>query len=248
MDPFISLVLPAYNEVASIERTIHRASRYFQNRAYKYEILVSADGFDGTREIAAGLAASLPLTVIGSNQRRGKGMGIREAVGLAKGNIIGFADADDKTPIEELEKFLPLLAENYEVVIGSRAGPKARIEKAQPLYRRMGSKAFALAMHTVAGLHDIKDTQCGFKFFKREAALDLFSRQRIDGYMFDVEVLYLARKAGYQIAQVPVIWRDDGDTRLNLLSGNIRNGLDLLRIRMLHRNPLSKVARSYQQT
>ena len=103
-------------------------------------------------------------------------------------------------------------------------------------------------MHTIAGLHDIKDTQCGFKFFKREAALDLFSRQRIDGYMFDVEVLYLARKFGYQIAQVPVIWRDDADSRLNLLSGNIRNGLDLLRIRMLHRNSLLKVARGYQQT
>src|SRR5205823_3343742 len=125
-----------------------------------------------------------------------KGIGIREAVRLAKGNIIGFADADNKTPIEEFEKFLPLLAGDSDVVIGSRAGPQARIERPQPLHRRLGSKAFGLAMHLVAGLHDIPDTQCGFKFFKREAALDLFNRQRIDGYMFDVEVLYLARKAG----------------------------------------------------
>jgi hypothetical protein len=152
MDPFISLILPAYNEAATIERTILRASKYFQDRAHKYEILVSADGMDGTREIAAGLAARMPLTVIGSRQRRGKGMGIREAVAIAKGNIIGFADADDKTPIEEFEKFLPLLKGGYEVVIGSRAGPKARIDRAQPLHRRLGSKAFAIAMHAVAGV------------------------------------------------------------------------------------------------
>jgi glycosyltransferase involved in cell wall biosynthesis len=248
MDPFISLILPAYNEAATIERTILHASKYFQDQALKYEILVSADGVDGTREIAAGLASRMPLTVIGSNQRRGKGMGIREAVAIAKGNIIGFADADDKTPIEEFEKFLPLLKGGYEVVIGSRAGPKARIDRAQPLHRRLGSKAFAIAMHAVAGLHDIRDTQCGFKFFRREAALNLFRQQQIDGYMFDVEVLYLARKSGYKIAQVPVVWRDDADTRLDLVAGNIRNGLDLLRIRLIHRNFSSKAARSFQQT
>jgi dolichyl-phosphate beta-glucosyltransferase len=238
----VSLILPAYNEAATIESTIRRASEYFQAREIPYEIIVSADGTDGTREIASGLVPEIAtLSVIGSPERRGKGLGIREAVALARGTIVGFADADDKTPIEEFDKFLPLL-ENYEVVIGSRADPRARIERPQPWYRRVGSRGFAIAMHAIAGLHDIKDTQCGFKFFKRAAARDLFTRQRIDGYMFDVEILYLAEKLGFRIAQVPVLWRDDGDSRLNLFRGNVRNAMDLLKIRLLHRVSRSSVA------
>ena len=236
MPASVSLILPAYNEAARIEHTIRRASDYFQPRGIRYEIIVSADGTDGTREIASRLIPTIPsLKVIGSTERRGKGVGIRDAVKLATGDIVGFADADDKTPVEEFDKFLPLLERGFDVVIGSRATTGARIERPQPWYRRAGSKGFAIAMHAIAGLHEIKDTQCGFKFFKRAVALDLFSRQRIDGYMFDVEILYLANRAGFSIAQVPVLWRDDADSRLNLIAGNIRNGIDLLRIRWIHR-------------
>lgn len=235
MPTSVSLILPAYNEAARIEHTIRRASGYFQLRGLPYEIIVSADGNDGTREIASGLISTIPsLKVIGSTERRGKGIGIREAVRLTTGTIVGFADADDKTPIEEFDKFLPLLERDNDVVIGSR-GPGARIERQQPWYRRAGSKGFAIAMHVICGLDEIKDTQCGFKFFKRAVALELFGRQRIDGYMFDVEILYLAKRAGFRIAQVPVAWRDDADSRLNLVAGNIRNGIDLLRIRSIHR-------------
>ena len=228
----VSLVLPAYNEVNRIAGTIGEASSYFKQREYSYEIIVTADGNDGTRELVAEMARTDPtLRVIGSVERRGKGYGIREGVALAKGEIIGFADADNKTPIEELDKFTPWLRDGYEVVIGSRAMRESHIEQAQPLYRRWGSKGFRLFMHAVVGLHDINDTQCGFKFFQRHAAQDLFGRQRIDGYMFDVEILYLARQAGYRIAQVPVRWRDDGDSRLALLSSNVQNVIDIFRIR-----------------
>jgi dolichyl-phosphate beta-glucosyltransferase len=170
--------------------------------------------------------------VIGSVEWRGKGYGVRQAVALTKGRIIGFSDADNKTPIDEFEQFLPLLRDGYEVVIGSRGLSKSRIEQPQPLYRRIGSKGFGVFMHALVGLQDIIDTQCGFKFFQRAAALDLFGRQKIDGYMFDVEILYLAEQAGYRISQVPVRWRDDGDSRLALLSGNIQNVIDLFRIRL----------------
>jgi dolichyl-phosphate beta-glucosyltransferase len=88
-------------------------------------------------------------------------------------------------------------------------------------------------MHAVVGLHDISDTQCGFKFFQRQVALDLFRRQRIDGYMYDVEILYLAEQAGYRIVQVPIRWRDDGDSRLQLFRGNLRNAVDILRLRLM---------------
>ena len=175
--PYISLILPAYNEVRRIAQSIIDAKAYFEDRDYAYEIIVSADGSDGTRELAAKMATDDPrLRVIGSVERRGKGYGVRLGVKLAQGEIIGFADADNKTPITEFDKFEPCLRGGYEVVIGSRGLRESRIEQAQPLYRRLGAKGFRLLMHAVVGLPEIVDTQCGFKFFQRAAALDLFSR------------------------------------------------------------------------
>jgi dolichyl-phosphate beta-glucosyltransferase len=229
----ITLILPAYNESRRIAQTIAEAKSYFERRQQPCEIIVSADGDDGTRELVMEMARTDPsLHVIGNVQRLGKGRGIREAVRVSHGAIIGYADADNKTPIEEFDKVEPLLCEGYDLVIGARALRNSKIERAQPLYRRLGSKGFSLFMHTVVGLPGIVDTQCGFKFFQRPVALDLFSRQRIDGYMFDVEILYLAQKAGYRIAQVPIRWRDDGDSRLVLLGGNLRNVIDIFRIRL----------------
>jgi dolichyl-phosphate beta-glucosyltransferase len=175
------------------------------------------------------------VRVIGSKRRCGKGHGIRKAVEAAAGDVIGFTDADNKTPITEFGKFEPWLRDGYDVVIGSRAMPESLIEQAQPLYRRCGSWGFSVFMHVCVGLHDITDTQCGFKFFRGDVARDLFRRQHIDGYMFDVEVLYLAQQIGYRIAQVGVRWRDDADSRLDLVSGNLRNLRDVLSIRWRHR-------------
>jgi dolichyl-phosphate beta-glucosyltransferase len=232
----ISLILPAYNEVKRIANSITHAAEYFDERGHAYQIIVAADGRDGTREAAAAVARLNPaITVMGSDKRGGKGLGIRLAVRQAQGSIIGFSDADEKTPIDELDKFLPLLSQDWDVVIGSRAALGARIEQPQPLHRRLGSKGFAVFMHAVLGLRDIEDTQCGFKFFKRHAALDLFGRQYINGYMVDVEILYLAQQSGYRIAQVPIRWRDDGDSRLQLVQGTIRCGLDVLTIPFVHR-------------
>jgi dolichyl-phosphate beta-glucosyltransferase len=151
---------------------------------------------------------------------------------LAQGNIVGYADADNKVPIEEFDRIRPCFDEGYDVVIGSRAMKESRIERRQPLYRQLGGKGFGLFMHAVVGLPGITDTQCGFKFFTRAAAREIFGRQRIDAYMFDVEILVIATRLGYRIQQVPIRWRDDGDSRLNLLSGNLRNVIDIFRIRM----------------
>jgi dolichyl-phosphate beta-glucosyltransferase len=230
--PYLSLILPAYNEVRSICRTLDEVLAYLDRQPYPYEVLVCADGTDGTRELARRRAAGdLRLSVLGGPERGGKGRGIRRGVARARGRVIGFADADNKTPIEELGKLLPWLDGGYDVVIGSRALSESRIEVAQPLHRRLGSKCFGLAMHLVTGLWGVRDTQCGFKFFRGDVARDLFARQRIDGYMFDVEILYLARRSGYRMKEVGVRWRDDGDSRLRLVAGNWRNMIDLFRIR-----------------
>lgn len=228
----VSVIVPAYNEAGTIADTLKQIVDYAGRKPYAFEVIVSADGNDGTREAARAVAEKQPgIRVIGNVERLGKGRGIREGVRLAEGDVIGFVDADNKTPITEFDKFEGPLGEGWDVVIGSRAMPGASIERRQPWHRRAGSKVFSFGMHAVIGLPGITDTQCGFKFFARAAALDIFSRQRIDGYMFDVEILVLAERSGYRIAQVPVRWRDDGDSRYGLVSGSIRNMVEIMRIR-----------------
>jgi dolichyl-phosphate beta-glucosyltransferase len=235
----VSLILPAYNEAATIASTIRETAGYFRARGLRYEIIVAADGGDGTRERACEIARQgEPVRVIGNRERSGKGRGVREAMALADGNIAGYADADNKVPIEEFDKILPWLSQGYDVVIGSRAMQESQIDKRQPLYRQVGGKGFGVFMRVVVGLDGITDSQCGFKFFTRTAAREIFSRQQIDGYMFDVEILALARRLNYRIRQVPIRWRDDGDSRLDLVSGNLRNVADIFRIGVRARRTL----------
>jgi dolichyl-phosphate beta-glucosyltransferase len=236
--PSLSIIVPAFNEAGRIGSTLDAMRAYLEGAGRDYEILVAVDGTDGTREIVAAMARSDPrLGVLGADERRGKGRGIREGVARARGDVIGFVDADYKTPIEEAEKLLPWLERGADVVIGSRAMADSRVEVRQPFYRRIGSRGFGTFMHLTVGLWGIRDTQCGFKFFRGGVARDLFARQRIDGYMFDVELLYLALRSGYRVKEVGIRWRDDGDSRLELLAGNWRNLLDVLRIRMRRYGP-----------
>ncbi len=232
VSPYLSLIVPAYNEAKSIRRTLGAIRAFLDQQPYSYEIIVAADGNDGSRELVAKLAARDPrISVIGSAERGGKGRGIRNGVAMARGQIIGFADADYKTPIEEMDKLLPWLDSGYHMAIGSRGMAESRIEVPQPLYRRLGSRAFAVAMHLVIGLWSLHDTQCGFKFFRGDVARDLFSRQQIDGYMFDVEILHLAERMGCRIKEVGVRWHDDGDSRYNPIGGTWRNMQEIFRIR-----------------
>ena len=234
MQKEISLVIPAYNEVDRIKSTINEAIDYFKKKSLSYEIIVAADGNDGTRETVQKMMETNPnIMVLGSEKRSGKGRGIREAVYLATGEIIGFTDADNKTSISELDNFLPFFNQGYDLVIGSRASDKSVIENPQPIYRRIGSKVFKYIMQVITGLYGIQDTQCGFKFFTNESAKTIFHDQQIDGYMIDVEVLMQAKQRNYKIAQVPIHWRDDGDSRLNLIAGNLQNMKDLFRIRFM---------------
>jgi len=229
--PYLSLIVPAYNEAGRIRSTLTEYHNFLSHQSYTYEIIVSADGTDGTRDVAAEMARrDRRIRVMGCRERGGKGRAVRLAVEKARGGIIGFVDADNKTPIDELDRLLPYLGK-YDVVIGSRGQPDSVVEKKQKWYRRIGSRGFWLLMQLVVGLPGIRDTQCGFKFFVGDVARDLFARQKIDGYVFDVEILYLAHRLGYSVKEVGVRWRDDGDSRLALFSGNVRNALDVLRIR-----------------
>ena len=228
----ISLLLPAYNEERSIAGTIESVTGYFEKKGLTFEILVIADGMDRTREIASEFAGRDPrIRVMGGKERRGKGYAVRTGIAEARGRFIGFADADNKTPVEQFDQFLPLLESGIELVIGTRRHPDAKIERKQNLYRRIGSQVFSVFMHGVIGLRDIPDTQCGFKLFRREAAKALFGESFVNGYIFDVEILFRARQRGYRIIQIPVRWRDDGDSRIAPLVSNLQSFIDVLRIR-----------------
>jgi glycosyltransferase involved in cell wall biosynthesis len=228
----LSVVVPAYNEVGRIDATLAAIGSHLDLRSLSYEIFVAADGDDGTRERVAERARSDPrLQVLGSRERRGKGHGIRAAVLLSRGAVVGFVDADDKTPFSEIDKLLPWLEQGFDVVVGSRTVPGAQLLASRPLHRRLGSLGFALLLRALLDVGGVRDTQCGFKFFRGEVARELFARQRIDGYMFDAEILHLAARSGRRIKEVGVRWRDDGDSRLDLVAGNWRNLRDILRIR-----------------
>jgi dolichyl-phosphate beta-glucosyltransferase len=206
--------------------------RFLDAQDFSYEIIVAADGNDATPEIVSGLAAEWPaLQLTAEPGRHGKGHGLRRGMALARGEIVGFLDADYKTEIDELTKILPWFDRGIDVVAGSRGLAESHINRSQPLYRQLGSRGFGIAMHAIVGLHHIRDTQCGFKFFTRDAARQIFARARIDGYMCDVEILYLATKLGLRVKEVGIDWRDDGDSRLQLVSGNLRNARDLFAIR-----------------
>lgn len=229
--PDLTLIFPAYNERNSIDRTVHEALEYFAAKGQSIEIIVAADGTDGTREAVAEIALSHPnVRAIGSEKRCGKGHGIRQAVRLARGLFIGFSDADNKTPIDNFERVWPLLQSGERFVTGSRIAPKTVIKQKQKWYRQIGSRMFAVVVRSLIGLWDVPDTQCGFKFFPRVVAKRLFAVQQVDSYMFDVEILVLAKRMGITVRSVPITWRDDADSRLDLVSGNIRNGLDILKI------------------
>ena len=229
--PELSVIIPAYNESARIVSTLSAVRGYLDSSGRTYEVIVSADGSDGTRERSRQFARTDErFTVLGSPQRSGKGRGVRNGVKIATGQIIGFIDADYKTPIDDVEKLLPWFEKGYDLVIGSRGMGDSLIERRQKMYRRVGSRLFGFGMRMVTGLRDVIDTQCGFKFFTRRAARDIFSRQTIDGYMFDVEILRLAQTLGYRIKEVGIRWKDDGDSRLDLVAGNWRNAKDILRI------------------
>lgn len=223
MRPRLSIILPAFNEERVIVRTLLdlRAAVPFA------ELIVVADGDDATRERAGSVGG---VMVMGSTSRRGKGRGVADGVLQSSGDLVGYVDADGKVPPQEIARIWPEFERGADVVIGTRRGKDATVERQQPWFRRVGSSMFHALMRHVTGLHDISDSQCGFKFFRREVARSLFAQRQIDGYMFDVEILALARQAGWRIHQVPVRWADDGDSRLEIWRGNWRNLRDLVRI------------------
>jgi len=209
-EPYLSVIIPAYNEAKRIPATLIDIDKKLSAVDYPYEILVVNDGSkDNTAEVVGKMASAIRnLTLIDNAANQGKGGVVRQGMLLAKGKIRIFTDADNSTSIDQFAKMVPYFQKGYDVVIGSRAVKGSRLNVAQPFYRQLPGKIGNLIIQLLV-LPGIWDTQCGFKAFTAGAAQRIFSLSRIPGWGFDVEALALARKFGFRIKEVPITWVND---------------------------------------
>ncbi|MCG3175565.1 MAG: Undecaprenyl-phosphate 4-deoxy-4-formamido-L-arabinose transferase [Candidatus Omnitrophica bacterium] len=234
-EPELSIVVPVYNEELSLPETLRRLKAYLDLKGRPWEVVVVSDGsVDRTDTIASEAAAADPrVRHIRLERNRGKGAAVRQGVRASKGRYVLFTDADLSAPIKESEKLLERLIAGADVAVGSRALRSSGCDVRQTPKRYLAGRVFNVLVRSVLGL-GIRDTQCGFKAFGRGAADRLFGAQTLEGFGFDVEVLYLARKYGMRVEEVPVMWSQGPRSRVRLWRDSVRMAADLVRIRRLH--------------
>ena len=230
--PELSIVIPCYNEEQRLPRTIEQIERYMAGNGLSHELILVDDGStDGTRKIMDAVAEhNAAVRVEALPQNRGKGRALADGVAAARGAEILVTDADLSTPIDELDKLRAELRKGAGVAIASRALRGSRVEVSQPVYRVLMGKAFNLLVQAVL-LPGIWDTQCGFKLFRADVAHDAFAKLTTDGFGYDPEVLYLAKKRGVRIAEVPVVWRNSAPTKVSPIKSSLDMFRHVLRIR-----------------
>ena len=233
--PRLSIVIPAYNEEARLSDSLDRIAEYVAGRDYTCEAIVSDDGStDATLVIAEDFAERHPwLRPLHNPDNLGKGSAVRLGVLDASGDYVLMCDADLATPIEELDSLWKHIESGADIAIASRPLRESHLVRRQPIYREVAGRLFNLAVR-VAAVPGIHDTQCGFKLFRGEAARRLFGLSRRDGFDFDIEILYLARRLGYRIAEVPVRWYHREGSKVSMLRDGLRMLAGLLRIRLMH--------------
>jgi len=232
----ISIIIPAYNEEKRLPATLARVVDYLGSGGFDFaEILVVDDGSrDGTVALATELARRNPIVRVLQNPgNRGKGYSVRHGMLEAKGEWALFTDADLSSPIEELEKLIAAVEKSSAAIaIGSRALDRSLVGVHQPMFREYAGRFFNLVMRLITGLK-FHDTQCGFKLFRQDAARAVFSRQKLERFGFDAEVLYIGELLGFKAIEVPVRWNDVAGSKVGTLQG-LDGFVDLLRIRWNH--------------
>ena len=224
------MVIPAYNEAERLPPTLLAIRRFLDGFGEPYEIVVVDDGSTDATRARAQEAGGPTVSVIANDRNRGKGHSVRRGMLAARGQLCLMTDADLSTPIEEFKALLSRIDDGHDIAIGSRALPESQVLVRQPFYREAAGRFFNLLVRLVV-LPTLHDTQCGFKLFTRAAAHAAFEAARLPGFSFDVETLFIAKRRGLKIAEVPVRWKIDAATRVGLGRG-LQAFSDLVLIRL----------------
>jgi dolichyl-phosphate beta-glucosyltransferase len=229
--PLLSIIIPAYNEARRLPETLPLVIKFVSQQEYPAEIIVvDNNSSDATRAIAEELGEESQFVKVLFEPAQGKGAAVRTGMRNASGDYLFMADADLSMPIDEVSKFLPPILSDYDVAIASREVDGA-VRYDEPSYRHLMGRVFNLVVKLLA-VPGFQDTQAGFKCFRREAALDILSRQTIDGWAFDVELLFIARKSSYRIVEVPINWYYRANSRINPIADAIDMFKEVIGIRI----------------
>jgi dolichyl-phosphate beta-glucosyltransferase len=229
--PLLSIIVPAYNEERRLPQTLPRIVEFLRAQEYPGEVIVVDDGSaDSTAGVVEEIAAAAPVVKLIGNEHRGKGYAVKTGVLAAAGDYIFLCDADLSMPIEEVAHFLPPALEDYDVAIGSREVEGAR-RYDEPDLRHLMGRVFNTLVRLLA-VRGFEDTQAGFKCFAREAAHEMFPYQTMDGFGFDVEILFIAQKRGYRIVEVPINWYYMSNSRVSPVSDSLRMFREILQVRV----------------
>ena len=224
----ISIIIPAYNEEKRLPATLRTVKAYLEAASWEFSEIVVVD--DGSRDGTVEVARKAGVRLLRNPGNRGKGYSVRHGMLDAQGDWVLFSDADLSTPIEELDKLWTAVErERAQAAIGARDLDRSLIGVRQPLFREFGGRFFNLVIRLITGL-PFHDTQCGFKLFEGAAAREIFGRQRVERFGFDVEVLFIAQRLGYRTLEVPVRWNDVAGTKVSML-GAVAAFLDPLKVR-----------------
>jgi len=233
---YLSVIIPAFNEEKRIGITLERLYGFLRNKNYDYEVILVDDGStDSTVNIAdqSKLAQKNKLRLLSNGANRGKGFSIRNGMMNARGQYVLFSDADLSTPIEEMDKLFSFLVKDYDIAIGSRGIQGADVREHQPFYREWMGKIFNFFVQIFV-FKGIFDTQCGFKLFKAHVAKKIAPCLKINGFSFDVELLYVAKRRGYKIKEVPVVWINSPKSKVRPVFDSLMMFKELLSVRKKH--------------
>jgi dolichyl-phosphate beta-glucosyltransferase len=239
----LSIVIPAFNEEARLPRTVLETLQWCAAERLVFEVIIADDGSqDNTLALARVLAECDPRVRVLACSHSGKGGAVRTGVLKAKGRWVLFMDADGATPITEIPKLLRLM-QTQDIAIGSRAVKRAGdVDVKTSLHRRIVGRIFARIVNLLA-VGGVEDTQCGFKMFRREAAMAVFGRQKTTGFAFDVEILLIARRLAFSIKEVPINWVAQPGSKVSVIRDSIRMLRDIVRIQWMHRDLVGMVFR-----
>jgi glycosyltransferase involved in cell wall biosynthesis len=229
--PFLSIIIPSHNEEIRLPRALRQVFAFLEKQPYSAEVVIVENGSsDRTLEMAHEFASRHPNLTVIHEELAGKGNAVRRGVLEARGEYRFICDADLSMPIAELAKFLPPVLSNFDIAIASREAPGA-VRYNEPSYRHWGGRAINLAIRLLI-LPGLNDTQCGFKCFRAEAAEKIFRQQTLNGWSFDIEILYLARKKRMSIKEIPVQWYFDADSKVSAVRDALRMIGDIFRIHL----------------